>query len=201
MNWYEQDIQKLEKKSRKLEYEPEMIFYGSSSITMWENLYDDFAEYKPVNLGFGGSTLEACVYYFERVMKPFYPDYLVIYAGDNDLGDGKQPKQVLCFFEQLCSKVKNSFGDAMMFYISIKPSLSRWNINEQIKKTNQLIRQSIETDYPQAQFIDLYGNMLNEYGKPNPELFVADGLHLSSAGYALWKDILLKQFSLVIQDK
>jgi len=201
MNWYEQDIQKLEKKSRKLEYKPEMVFYGSSSITMWDNLYDDFAEYKPVNLGFGGSTLEACVYYFERVMKPFYPDYLVIYAGDNDLGDGKQPKQVLYFFEQLCSKVESAFGNAMMFYISIKPSLSRWSINEQIKKTNQLIRQSIENNHPQAQFIDLYDNMLNEYGKPNPELYVADGLHLNSTGYALWKDILLKQFSSVIQDK
>jgi len=201
MNWYEQDIQKLEKKSHALEYKAKMIFYGSSSITGWDSLYDDFAKYKPVNLGFGGSTLEACVYYFERIMKPFCPDYLVIYAGDNDLGDGKQPKQVLSFFEQLCSRIKSTFGDVTIFYISIKPSLSRWNINEQIKKTNQLIRQSIETNHPHAHFIDLYNNMLNEDGKPNPELYVADGLHLSNKGYMLWKDILLKQFSLVIQDK
>ena len=60
MNWYEQDIQKLEKKSHALEYKAKMIFYRSSSITGWLSLYDDFAKYKPVNLGFGGSTLEAC---------------------------------------------------------------------------------------------------------------------------------------------
>jgi len=201
MNWYEEDIQKLEKISYKLNYKPKMVFYGSSSITMWDSLYDDFARYIPVNLGFGGSTLEACVYYFKRLMKPFCPDYLVIYAGDNDLGDGKQPKQVLHFFEQLCSLIKENFSNTTVFYISIKPSLARWNFNEQIKGTNQLIRQSIDANHPHVQFIDLYNNMLNEDGKPNPELYVEDGLHLNSKGYALWKDILLKHFSLAIPDK
>ena len=200
MNWYEQDIRRLEKESSDLKYKPEMVFYGSSSITMWGNLYKDFAKYKPANMGFGGSTLEACVYYFKRVMKPFDPEYMVVYAGDNDLGDGKQPKTVLNFFEQLCSLIKESFSNTTVFYVSVKPSIARWNFDGRIRETNQLIRQSIETNHPQMRFIDLYNRMLNENGRPDRELYVEDGLHLSNKGYMLWKEILLTHFSLNIHD-
>lgn len=195
MDWYEQDVKRLEEEALNLKYKPEMVFYGSSSITMWSTLYEDFAAYKPVNLGFGGSTLEACVYYFNRIMKPYDPNSIVIYAGDNDLGDGKQPKQVLDFFEQLCKLIADKYNKATVFYISVKPSLTRWNINKQIRETNELIKQSIETKHAQMQFINIYNSMLNEKGKPNAELYVEDGLHLSSKGYTVWKEILLTHFS------
>ncbi len=200
MTWYEEDIKKLEQKFTKLNYIPEMAFYGSSTITLWDNLCSDFAKYKPVNLGFGGSTLEACVYYFRRVMKPYNPKYLVIYAGDNDLGDGKQPKLVLDFFETLCRLVSERFDNITSFYISIKPSPARWNINRQIKDTNEMIRQFIEKKQPHMQFINMYPFMLNENGKPDAGLFVEDGLHLNSKGYDLWKEKLLTHFSLNIHD-
>lgn len=201
MDWYEQDVKRLEKEALDIKYKPEMVFYGSSTITMWSGLYEDFESYKPVNLGFGGSTLEACVYYFDRIMKPYDPNYIVIYAGDNDLGDGKQPKQVLVFFEQLCKLIADKFNTATVFYISVKPSLLRWNINKQIKETNELIKQSIETKHQQMQFINIYNSMLNDKGKPNAELYVEDGLHLSAKGYAVWKEILLTHFSLNIHSK
>ena len=47
------------------------------------------------NQAFGGSTLEACAWFFERLVVPCYPRALVCYAGDNDLGDGRTPDQVL----------------------------------------------------------------------------------------------------------
>jgi lysophospholipase L1-like esterase len=194
MNWYEQDILRLEKEALNLKYKPGMVFYGSSTITMWEALCEDFRKYEPVNLGFGGSTLEACVYYFNRVMKPYDPQYIVVYAGENDLGDGTQPKEVLGFFEQLCELIAEKFSSATVFYISLKPSPARWNINRQIKETNELIKQSIKTNHPQMQFINMYKHMLNEKGKPDAELYVEDGLHLSSKGYEVWKEVLLTHF-------
>lgn len=98
MFWYKDEIERVEKERNKLEYEPGMIFYGSSSIRLWDTLYKDFAMFYPINLGFGGSTLEACVWFFERIMQPFKPNHIVVYAGDNDLGDGKKPEQVFSSF-------------------------------------------------------------------------------------------------------
>ena len=59
MIWYENEVQRLEKERAALTYEPKLLFYGSSSIRLWDSLNDDFADYQPVNLGFGGSTLAA----------------------------------------------------------------------------------------------------------------------------------------------
>ncbi len=66
MFWYEDDVKQLETIKATLSYEPQTIFYGSSSIRQWEGLYEDFKQYHPVNLGFGGSTLTACVWFLER---------------------------------------------------------------------------------------------------------------------------------------
>jgi lysophospholipase L1-like esterase len=190
MYWYEEDIKQLEKVSRNKEYEPETIFYGSSSVRMWTSLKDDFKELKPTNLGFGGSTLAACVWFFDRVMESYSPKRLVIYAGDNDLGDGRHPEEVFIFFQQLVAKVHHRFGDLPCYYVSLKPSLSRWNIIDKFKYANNLIETEIVKNTNNWRFINIYKEMIDAKGYPKKEYFVGDGLHLSPLGYQLWKQVI-----------
>ncbi len=57
----------------------------------------------PINLGFGGSTLAACAWFFDPIVAPVsHPQTLILYAGDNDLGDGRHPEEVLFFFGNSC---------------------------------------------------------------------------------------------------
>ena len=35
-------------------------------------------------------------------------------------------------------------------------------------------------------FVDVWEPMLTEDGKPNPDLFVEDGLHMNEKGYVIW---------------
>ncbi|WP_431214255.1 hypothetical protein ACQ86N_05210 [Puia sp. P3] len=100
MVWYENEVQRLEKERTSLTYDPKLLFYGSSSIRLWESLYEDFAPWQPANLGFGGSTLAACDWFFDRLLTPFRPSSIIVYAGDNDLGDGRHPEEVFIFFQQ-----------------------------------------------------------------------------------------------------
>lgn len=39
---------------------------------------------------------------------------------------------------------------------------------------------------PYATFVDVERPMLSADGKPRPELYVEDGLHMSPAGYRIW---------------
>lgn len=172
-----------------------MIFYGSSSIRLWTTLCQDFEIYHPINLGFGGSTLEACVWYFERILQPYKPDHIVVYAGDNDLGDGKKPEQVFHFFHQLSDRIKHSFENIPFSYISIKPSIARWKINHSITYTNKLIKQAIDQDNSKNYFVNVHDKMIDAKGYPIIKLYEPDGLHLSEEGYSLWKKILLTHFS------
>jgi len=188
--WYHEDLERLENEITMLDYEPKMVFYGSSSFTLWRELMEMFKDYKPVNLGFGGSTLGACTWFFERVFENVKkPEAIVIYAGDNDLGDNRHPEEVVLFFETLLSKIRAKYGDIPCSFISIKPSISRWYLSESIRYTNSNIKEVCLKD-PNFHFINIYDAMLDENGYPNGEYFVEDGLHLSKKGYQLWTKIL-----------
>jgi lysophospholipase L1-like esterase len=189
MYWYEEEVKRLENDRGKLGYDPETIFYGSSSIRLWTGLYQDFGNLKPVNLGFGGSTLAACVWFFDRIMGPYHPKRLVIYAGDNDLGDGRHPEEVFIFFQELAVKIKERFGELPCYFISLKPSICRWQMAQVYRFTNSIIENEIKT-YHNWHFVDIFNKMLDASGRPNNEYYASDGLHLSEKGYQVWKEVL-----------
>lgn len=196
MYWYEEEVQRVEKEISRLSYPPETVFYGSSSITLWETLYTDFADLKPVNLGFGGSTLAACVWFFDRIIGPLNSaGTIIIYAGDNDLGDGRHPEEALLSYRQLIGQIRNKFGSIPCYFISIKPSIQRWEILGQIIETNRLVKEETRTDDFQH-YIDIFPLMLNEKGQPDPTLFEEDGLHLSPKGYAVWQEEIRRELAI-----
>ena len=195
MVWYENEVQRLEKERAALTYDPKLLFYGSSSIRLWESLYEDFAEWKPANLGFGGSTLAACDWFFDRLVSPFHPESIIVYAGDNDLGDGRHPEEVFIFFQQLVSRTRRHFGDIPLAFISVKPSITRWNIVDSIRYTNKIIEEEINRQANNLHFINIYNRMTDNSGYPKREFLDPDGLHINDKGYALWKEIILQYLS------
>lgn len=164
------------------------VFYGSSSVRLWETLAEDF-DPRVLNLGFGGSTLEACDYFFERLVVPVHPRSLLLYAGDNDLGDGQAVERVFAFFLSLADKVEASLGAVPFGFVSVKPSPARRAIHDRIRRFNDLVREEIESR-PSGYYVDVFSAMLDKSGKPRTELFLPDGLHLNRDAYRLWARLL-----------
>jgi lysophospholipase L1-like esterase len=189
MQWYEPEIEELERDvvSRADGNSPP-VFYGSSSIRLWTTLADDF-DPRVLNLGFGGSTLEACDYFFSRVVPPVHPRSLLVYAGDNDLGDGRSVEAVLGSFRSLADKVTAALGVAPFGFVSVKPSPARAAIVDRIQRLNNLVRDEIEAR-PAGYFVDVFTPMLDKSGQFRTELFLEDGLHLNREGYRLWGKLL-----------
>jgi lysophospholipase L1-like esterase len=188
MQWYEAEVSDLVASLAARPVANPAVFYGSSSIRLWPSLAGDLGDDRAVNAAFGGSTLAACAHFFERIVPPLRPASLVVYAGDNDLGDGRSPEDVLASFRELAGDVERCCGGIPFGFISIKPSPARVAILERIRRTNELVRAEIERR-PHGFFIPVFDAMLRE-GKPRPELFLDDGLHLGPAGYELWTHLL-----------
>lgn len=149
----------------------------------------DFGLLHPVNLGFGGATLAACAWHFERLIPLARPRSLVLYAGDNDLGEGRQPEEVCLFFNALAGKIGQQLPGVPVTFLSIKPSPARWSIVESIRLANQFIESAIQK-LPDFQFVDATTFMLTSDAKPDSSLYGDDGLHLNAAGYARWREVL-----------
>lgn len=189
MIWYEDEVKALKNKILTYDSEPVTLFYGSSSIRLWQNLETDFSEFNAVNLGFGGSTLAACVHFFNQLIVPYNPSKIILYAGDNDLGDGRSPEDVFNSYKQFENLVSIKSPEVPIYFISIKPSLIRYNIKGKILHANKLIKAEI-SKHPNHRFIDVYSYMVDSEGYPKKNLFEDDGLHINSAGYELWKNII-----------
>jgi lysophospholipase L1-like esterase len=185
MEWYEPEVAELERAvvARRNGDRPP-AFYGSSSIRLWTTLAED-VDPRVVNLGFGGSTLEACRYFFARLLLPLRPRSLLLYAGDNDLGDGRSPDVVFIDFRKLADQVFAELGAVPFGFLSVKPSPSRYAIGDRIRRLNKLVREEIASR-PSCYYVDVVSLMLDESGKPRAELYEGDGLHLSREGYRVW---------------
>jgi len=186
---WEETIQKIEQR-QAVERVPKgaMLFAGSSTIVGWD-LGRFFPDMPTVNRGFGGSHIRDSVYYADRIIIPVAPETIVLYAGDNDIEHGLTPEDVAEDFQQFAKKIHGALPDTRILYLSIKPSLARWDKWPAMKRANELIEVYTRTD-KRLEFVDTTGVSLGPDGKPDKELLQKDGLHLNKAGYKAWTAIL-----------
>ncbi|CAN5235280.1 SGNH/GDSL hydrolase family protein [soil metagenome] len=168
-----------------------VLFVGSSSIRMWKNLRSSFPDLSVINRGFGGSRLEDVNFYFDRIVAPYNPKTIVLYAGENDVNEGVAPEMVLESYRKFAEMAHNKFPKSKLLYVSLKPSPSRWQIADNYRKTNDLIKAEIAKD-KRAGFVDIWSPMLGANGEPMPEIFLEDKLHMNEKGYAIWREVLAK---------
>jgi lysophospholipase L1-like esterase len=167
-----------------------VLFVGSSSIRLWNGLETQFQSLPVVvKRGFGGSRMVDCARHLHQLVEPYRPRLVLVYAGDNDLAEGRTPQQVLQAFSAFVDGVRETLPATRIAYISIKPSPSRAALLPSIRETNDLIR-AYTLKTRNTDFIDVYTPMLDSLGRPRPELFREDMLHLNAQGYALWKQVI-----------
>ncbi len=166
-----------------------VVFVGSSSIRLWSTLAEDFPKVTVINRGFGGSELADSVYYADRIVIPYQPRLVVVYAGENDLNAGKSPETVLADFRAFRTKVHAALPATNIIYLSCKESPSRARVRAQVRAANQLIAADCATD-PRCTFVDVATPLNDAAGGYRPELFREDQLHLNPAGYVIWTSVL-----------
>ncbi len=191
---WDKEIQAFEAQDRQTPPQPgQVLFLGSSSIRLWD-LQKYFPGLDATNRGFGGSEIADSLEYAERIVLPYKPRMIVFYAGDNDIAAGKSPQQVFKDFEAFDAKIHETLPRTRIIFISIKPSLARWNLVVKMREANLLIRRYAEYR-KHVTYLDVDSPMLDPDGKPRPELFRDDGLHLNDAGYRLWTRLVEETFA------
>lgn len=166
-----------------------VLFVGSSSIRLWNDLETQFGDTPVLKRGFGGSRMLDVAAHVDRLVLPYKPRLIVVYAGDNDLAEGRTPTEVLASFTQFVQQVHSALPDTRIAYLSIKPSPRRAALMPQALAANAMI-EAYSASVPGLDYIDIYSRMLDADGQPRADLFASDALHLNPAGYAVWKSAI-----------
>lgn len=163
-----------------------ILFVGSSSIRLWQTR-EAFGDLPVINRGFGGSHLSDVNHYADEVVRPYDASVIVLYEGDNDVAGGKRAAQILGDFKEFVRIVREQQPKVPIVFLAIKPSPARWDMWSHMQAANTAIRSHCEFD-PRLTYVDVARPLLGRDGKPVPEYYIEDGLHLSPAGYRVWRD-------------
>ena len=164
--------------------EKAVLFVGSATIAGWD-LEQWFPEFNTVKRGWGGSMIHEATHFTDRLILPHKPSTIVMYSGDNDIWLGKSPELTARHFGEFVAKIHASLPGTQIIFISIRPSIARWKVVEKYREANRLIKAMTERD-DRLHYADIDAPMIGADGKPRPQLFVRDNLHLSGAGFKLW---------------
>jgi lysophospholipase L1-like esterase len=161
-----------------------VLFIGSSTVRLWKTLTADFPNCQVINRGFGGSEIADSTHFAERIIFPYEPRKVFLRAGGNDIFAGKSPDQVFVDFKDFVAKVHSKLPATDIFFISLCPSVARWQQAEKEKALNSMVEE-FARHTPNVRYIETYSMSLGPDARPRPELFVADKLHFNAEGYKL----------------
>jgi hypothetical protein len=187
---WEKEVTALEDRDRKNPPPKEgILFLGSSTIRMWKTLGEDFPGLPVYAHGIGGSWLADSIYFADRLVFPYHPRQIVVYAGSNDLDSHRTPERVLSDFKILVKTIQARLPQTRIMYLPVRPCEVYGKFLDKVRITDELLQAYCATD-ARLLYIDTYTCSLTADGQLRPEIFMADQLHLNREGYAIWSAVI-----------
>jgi lysophospholipase L1-like esterase len=187
---FQGEIDKYAKEAASVNNKKLALFTGSSSIRIWDDMAERFPKKNVLNRGFGGSSMSDLLYYTDELIFKYSPSKIFIYEGDNDIASGKTPEQILADAKTILGQVREKLPKKVkVYFISAKPSVSRWNLKDKYVDFNKQLEDWTKTE-ANVDYIDVWTPMLQPSGEVMDDIFREDNLHMTSKGYDIWEIVI-----------
>lgn len=188
-----------------------IMFYGSSGFTRWSTKYDhrpleDDIRMKDgslacINHGFGGSTIDEGLYYYNRMVKPWEPRAIVLRFFPNDVAYGYTPAEIVNLIAMFCNWARADFPGVKLYLCDAMPHKRHMN-NGMWKRLagqfNQMLKEYCDkyedcTYVCQSAWPGFYQNPedAGDYGKIRQDIWVEDEVHFTQEGYDIYRELFL----------
>ena len=177
--------------------EKDILFIGSSSIRLWDNINEDLYPYNAVKRGYGGAHYYDLIHFSERLVQNHSPKAILIFVanditGSNDpidlIGD-LSPSEVKRLFSYNYKLIRNIHKYIPILLIETTPTPKRWKVWNKILQANKKLERFCKQE-PNLYFISTRNKFIGENGVPIKSFFLPDELHLNIDGYILWSNII-----------
>jgi lysophospholipase L1-like esterase len=200
---WEPDIAALEALDGRAADPPDAIlFVGSSSIRLWDSIAADMAPWPVVRRGYGGARYRDLCHFAPRLVAGHDPRAIVVFAANDMATPGESPAvaEVMVDVRATLAGIRSRHPTVPVFFVAVTPTESRWQMWPEISRLNAAI-EALAADEPATFFIATAERFLDaDAGRPIPELFRADRLHLSQAGYAVWAEVIAAALADVLDE-
>jgi lysophospholipase L1-like esterase len=174
----------------------DLVFVGDSLTQDWsgsgKQVWDaEFAGRKAVNYGIGGDSTRQVLYRIGNgLLDNIKPRVVVLLIGTNNLYDdinSGSDTEIAAGIAKTVELIRTRLPSARILVLGILPRQNDYFCNR-IAAINTQVSGHART--PGVRYLDLTSGFLLAPGKVKPELYTADQLHLSTAGYKLLADMI-----------
>lgn len=164
-----------------------ILFYGSSSIRLWNDIEEDMAPYPVVRRGYGGASLHDAAYFARRVLHPIDYSALVLFIGNDIWGKptDKHPAEMQRLTEMIVKVSRRHRPEAPIFLIEVTHIPARAQLIKEWDAANRRLRRYADSQQD-IFYIPMRDIYLDEQNQVREELFIEDQIHQNEQGYALW---------------
>ena len=169
----------------------DVLFFGSSSIRLWNGLEEMMAPLSVVNRGYGGATVRDILVNYDKLMAHYSPKAFVVFC-DNDICGNEVDltvSGVLDHYRLLFNRLDQDYPGVPVFFLSWKYSGLRAFMRDTQKLVNDVMADYASSSN-QVTFVDVNATLLQPDGDINQSLFESDNLHINRDGYLLWTSVL-----------
>ncbi len=210
------DLKSLEKDIIAYEQEPvekgKILFYGHSLFTRWghpkygyrrmdQDIRGKDGSLAVVNHGFGTSTSEELLYFYDRMVRPWEPRALVVASFGNDGMYGYSPEETMNTVSRMLHWARTDFPGIKLFLVEPHPTPKgkdstmpdKWNNGKHKReKYIEMIHIYAQT-HEDTKVIELWNRPelfetpedVGNFHKVREDIFVEDRVHPNQAGYGI----------------
>jgi len=211
------DLKSLESSIIAYEQEPiekgKILFYGHSLFTRWgspkwgyrrmdEDIRMKDGSLAVVNHGFGTSTSEEQLYFYDRMVRPWEPRALVLSTLGNDGMYGYSPEQTMTNVAKILHWARTDFPGIKLFLVEPHPNPKakettlpdKWNNGLHKRRSFIEMLNAYEQLHEDTTVIRLWNQPelfetpedVGNFHKVREDIFVADKVHPNQAGYDIF---------------
>lgn len=214
------EVRRFEKSIEKYESVPvqtgKILFYGHSLFTRCSWIFKTGTNPNPlleeevrmkdgsqaiVNHGFGTSSADDLLYYYDRMVRPYKPRALVLATSGNDIGFGYSAKDIMEILARVIHWAQADFPGIPIFVIGNGPALARVgqvNVYTRLRKEYDVLLRAFCEVTENCTYVDL-GNQpfyyndpedIGDFDKVRDDIFASDDKHFNAKGYGYFMDFV-----------
>jgi lysophospholipase L1-like esterase len=163
-----------------------IIFFGNS-ITDYCEWHELFGDAQIKNRGISGDLISGALRRIDPILEG-QPKKIFLMLGTNDLGEGREKKEILSDYETIVQKIVTASPKTSVYLQSVLPTY-----DDSVRKNADIITlnkgiQKIAEQYNLI-YINLFDLLVNEKNELDKQ-YSFDGLHINGTAYLIWKNAI-----------